>query len=266
MIRARGLQGRSVCHFLRIVDAPFVFAVSMWLRPGFIFRGGGNDQHRSIRIEHDTSRHALPRLTIEDGASGTEYDDVGAEVVGRTEQRLNRKYFDESDLGNLLADVCVDMIEADIGMLNPGGIRKDFPQGDIEVADILDTNPFVDPIAVVTASGAQVREALEQSATHLRGLMQISAALQVVYDSSKPERERIISIKYNGEEIADTDSFNICVPGIIAKGGDHYDVFTEMDIISEHEPLGDMTIAYFRKHGDVPTPKSGRQIDLAVAN
>ncbi len=188
------------------------------------------------------------------------------EVVGRTEQRLNRKYFDESDLGNLLADVCVDMIDADIGMLNPGGIRKDLPQGDIEIADILDTNPFVDPITVVVASGAQIREALEQSATHLRGLMQISAALQVVYDSSKPERERIISIKYNGEEIAAADSFNVCVPGIIAKGGDHYDVFTEMDIVSEHEPLGDMTIAYFRKHGDVPTPKSGRQIDLAVAN
>ena len=65
---------------------------------------------------------------------------------------------------------------------------------------------------------------------------------------------------------AAADSFNVCVPGIIAKGGDHYDVFTEMNIVSEHDPLGDMTIAYFRKHGTVPTPKAGRQTDLAVGD
>ena len=188
------------------------------------------------------------------------------EVVGHIEQRLNRKYFDESDLGNLLADVCVDMTDAEIGMMHPGGIRKDFPKGDIEIADILDTNPFVDPMVVVAASGAQIRAALEQSATHLRGLMQVSAALQVVYDTSKPERQRIVSVKYNGEEIADEDSFNVCVSGIISKGGDHYDVFTATEVISKHDPLGDMTIAYFRKRGTVPTPKAGRQTDLAITN
>jgi 5'-nucleotidase/UDP-sugar diphosphatase len=188
------------------------------------------------------------------------------EVVGHIEQRLNRKYFDESDLGNLLADVCVDMTDAEIGMMHPGGIRKDFPQGDIEIADILDTNPFVDPMVIVTANGAQIREALEQSATHLRGLMQVSAALQVVYDTSQPERQRIVSVKFNGEEIADEDKFDVCVSGIISKGGDHYDVFTETTVVSEHQPLGDMTIAYFRKHRDVPTPKAGRQTDLALAN
>jgi 2',3'-cyclic-nucleotide 2'-phosphodiesterase (5'-nucleotidase family) len=59
------------------------------------------------------------------------------EVVGRTEARLNRRYFDESDLGNLLADICVDMTGADIGMMHPGGIRKDFPKGDIDSTRIL---------------------------------------------------------------------------------------------------------------------------------
>jgi 5'-nucleotidase/UDP-sugar diphosphatase len=90
------------------------------------------------------------------------------EVVGKTEARLNRQYFDESDLGNLLADVCVDMTNADIGMMHPGGIRKDFPKGDIEIVDILDTNPFVDPMVVVEANGAQIHAALEQSFTPAR--------------------------------------------------------------------------------------------------
>jgi 2',3'-cyclic-nucleotide 2'-phosphodiesterase (5'-nucleotidase family) len=205
----------------------------------------------AIERKNSAYRAAFPEIT---------------EVVGRTEKRLNRKYFDESDIGNLLADVCVDMTDAQIGMIHPGGIRKDLPQGDIEVADILDTNPFVDPQVIVTASGAQLREVLEQSTTHLRGLMQVSAELEVVYDTSRAERQRIVSIKYKGKEVAAEDSFTICVPGIIAKGGDHYDVFTATKIVSQHPPLGDMTIAYFRKHGAVATPSFGRQTDLALAD
>ena len=75
-----------------------------------------------------------------------------------------------------------------------------------------------------------------------------------------------MSVKYNGAEISEDDSFNVCVSGIISRGGDHYDVFVGTELVSEHAPLGDMTIAYFRKHGTVATPKMGRQTDLAVAD
>jgi hypothetical protein len=42
-------------------------------------------------------------------------------------------------------------------------------------------------------------------------------------------------------------------------------VFTETVLLREYEPLGDMTIEYFRKHGTVPTPAAGRQLDLATS-
>jgi 5'-nucleotidase/UDP-sugar diphosphatase len=185
------------------------------------------------------------------------------EVVGRTEERLNRQYFDESDLGNLLADVCVDMTGADIGMMHPGGIRKDFPKGDIEIVDILDTNPFVDPMVVVEASGAQIRVALEQSFTHLRGLMQVSG-LQTTYDTSKPEGQRLVAVTHEGKKLGDSEKYEVCMPGIISRGGDHYDVFKETPLVREYDPLGDMTVAYFRKHGTISTPIAGRQEDLAL--
>ncbi len=54
--------------------------------------------------------------------------------------------------------------------------------------------------------------------------------------------------------------------GIISRGGDHFDVFTKTKLLREYEPLGDMTISYFRKHGTIPTPTAGRQIDLATEN
>jgi 5'-nucleotidase / UDP-sugar diphosphatase len=202
----------------------------------------------AIEQKNAAYRNAYPEIT---------------EVVGRTESRLNRRYFDESELGSLLADVAVDATGADIGLMHPGGIRKDFPQGDIEVGDILDTNPFVDPVMVMEVTGAQLRQILEQSFTHLRGLMQVSG-LQIVYDTSRPERERLVSMQHAGKEIDDDDLFEVAASGIIAKGGDHYETFTETRFLREYEPLGDLTIEYFRKHGTVPTPTAGRQVDIAV--
>lgn len=186
------------------------------------------------------------------------------EVVGHVEQRLNRRYFDESDLGNLLADIAVEMTGADIGMLNPGGIRKDIPQGAVEVADILDTNPFIDPIVVVQVTGEQLRAILEQSFTLLRGLLQVSG-LEIVYDTRKPERQRLVSLSHNGVAVQPDDIFEVATPAIIARGGDHYNEFLETKLLRESRPLGELTIDYFRKHGKITTPVAGRQRDLVTA-
>ncbi len=184
------------------------------------------------------------------------------EVIGSNGQRLNRKYFDEADIGNLLADVLREATGADIGLMHPGGIRKDLPKGDVMVMDVLDTNPFVDPVHLVEVNGATLKEVMEQSFTQLRGLMQVSG-LEVVYDTSKPERGRLVSLKYDGREVEDDDIFRVGVSGIIARGGDHYDAFLKGKTIRQFEPLGELTIDYYRKHGKLPIPASGRQQDIA---
>ncbi len=156
------------------------------------------------------------------------------------------------------------MTGADIGLIHPGTIRKDIPGGDVEIADILDTNPFVDPIVVNEVTGAQLKAIMEQSFTLLRGLMQVSG-LEVVYDTSKPERERLVSLHHNGAEVRDEDIYTVAVPAIIAGGGDHYDEFLETRLLRESRPLGELTIEYFRKHEVVPIPPSGRQRDIAAS-
>ena len=53
-------------------------------------------------------------------------------------------------------------------------------------------------------------------------------------------------------------------PGVGA-GGDHFDEFLDTRLLSESQPLGELTITYFKKHNDIPLPASGRQRDLAVS-
>ncbi|MDH3428808.1 MAG: bifunctional metallophosphatase/5'-nucleotidase [Gammaproteobacteria bacterium] len=185
------------------------------------------------------------------------------QVVGRNEARLNRKYFDESDIGNLIADIKVYSTGADIGLMHPGGIRKDLPKGDIRILDILDTSPFVDDVVVVEMTGALLKRALEQSFSHLRGLMQV-AGIETVYDTSRPVGTRLISVTHRGRAIQDTDTFEVAVSGIIARGGDHFDMFLETKTLREYVPLSELMIAYYREHGSVAVPVAGRQKDLAT--
>jgi 2',3'-cyclic-nucleotide 2'-phosphodiesterase (5'-nucleotidase family) len=186
------------------------------------------------------------------------------EVVGTTEARLNRRYFDESDLGNLLADIAVETSGADIAVIHGGTIRKDIPRGEVEVADILDTNPFIDPIVVVEVTGEQLFAIMEQSFTLLRGLLQVSG-LEVVYDTSKPERERLVSLRHNGKAVAPDDVIEVAVPAIIAAGADHFDEFLVAKRLRTSVPLGEMMINYFREHENIPLPQAGRQRDLAAS-
>lgn len=185
------------------------------------------------------------------------------EVVGRNEERLNRKYFDESDIGNLTADIMVEASGADIGLMHPGGIRKDLPAGDVRIMDILDTNPFIDNVLVMRVTGAQLKQVLEQSFTQLRGLMSVSG-IETVYDTSRPDYQRLVSVKRNGVEVLDNDEFDVAVSGIIARGGDHFDMFLDTEFVRELTPLADLMIAYYRKHGNVTVPAGGRQTDVAV--
>ena len=77
----------------------------------------------------------------------------------------------ESTLGNLVADVLVDTLKtpelggADIGVVNPGGLRNELyyaPDGVITYAEANAVLPFVNNLWTTSLTGAQVKTLLEQ--------------------------------------------------------------------------------------------------------
>lgn len=180
------------------------------------------------------------------------------EKVGRTEARMNRRYVDESDIGNLFADIFVHASRAGVGFVHSGSLRKDLPAGDVARVDILDTYPFVDELVVLKMTGAQVRRVLEQSLTLERGLLQVSG-IEVVYDLSKPERERLVSMRREGRFIEPADELEVAVSGFLAEGGDLYHAFTEATKLRTLGKVSDVVIDYFRSRDVVKVPRRGRQ-------
>ena len=76
----------------------------------------------------------------------------------------------ETNLGDLCADAYLDQSgEADIALVNGGGIRVSINAGDITMNDILKVHPFGNSLTVIEATGQQVLDALEWSVHSLPG-------------------------------------------------------------------------------------------------
>ena len=184
------------------------------------------------------------------------------ETVGQTAARMNRRYIEESDVGNLFSDAFVANSGADIGLLHNGSLRKDLPGGDVLLVDLLDTYPFVDDVNVKEFNGAQLRQIFEQSLTLERGLLQVSG-VEITYDLSRAEGERLLSLERNGREIADDERFTIAAPGFLTEGGDLYDTFRESPVLSSHGKVFEIMIEYFADNEIVAVPSRGRQMDMS---
>ncbi len=184
-------------------------------------------------------------------------------VVGQTRARMNRLYIEESDIGHLFTDAFVELAGTDIAFIHSGSLRKDIPGGDVRLVDLLDTYPFVDDVIVKEMNGEQIRRALEQSFTLERGLLQV-AGLNITYDLTRPEGQRLVSLEHDGQPVADSDRFTVAVPGFVAEGGDLYDVFAESEAIRNAGKVSDMMADYFAVHDDIAVPSRGRQVNVGL--
>lgn len=192
------------------------------------------------------------------------YRDAHSDImagVGRAEAAMIRRYIEESDIGNLFADIFVEATGADVGFVHGGSLRKDLPQGEVRLVDILDSYPFVDDVNVKEMSGSQIRRALEQSLTFERGMLQLSG-LEMTYDLRQPAYSRVVTLKHNGQPVADDDRFMVAAPGFLTEGGDLYDSFPESEVIRSVGKVSDVVIEYFRGREVVAVPQRGRQQEV----
>ena len=219
-------------------------------------------RHDGRLIPVDPSRHEPDPSIL---AKLAEYRDAYPEIreiIGRTAARMNRRYIEESDIGNLFADAFLAVAGTDIAFIHGGSLRKDLPGGEIRVVDLLDSYPFVDDVMVKEMSGAQIRLALEQSFTLERGLLQV-AGLKITYDLSQPEGQRVVSVEFDGAPLEDAERLTVAAPGFLAEGGDLYTMFAESESIRSAGKVTDVVTDYFSRQAVVEVPSGGRQLDLA---
>lgn len=203
----------------------------------------------------------LEDLTVEDNKEVAAYvqtlreeiDEEYGAVFAETEVLLNGERDDvrtkETNLGDLVADALLwaaaeSGVEADMAVVNGGGIRASIPAGSITRKQIHTVLPFNNTLAIVEITGAELLEALEAS-TYLMpeslgsfpqvAGIEFSVDIGVPYDEGElypgttyyaPASIRRVSIQTVGGKAFDPEAvYTVATNDYLAADGDTYSVF-----------------------------------------
>ncbi|MEE0434554.1 MAG: 5'-nucleotidase C-terminal domain-containing protein [Peptococcaceae bacterium] len=84
----------------------------------------------------------------------------------------------ETNMGDFCADAYREVLGADIGFINGGGVRDDIAAGDVTYGDIIAVHPFGNMACMAEVSGQQILDALELGAMYA-GTAESGGFLQV---------------------------------------------------------------------------------------
>ncbi|KQV71561.1 hypothetical protein ASC64_06025 [Nocardioides sp. Root122] len=185
----------------------------------------------------------------------------------------------ESTLGNLVAEMQRWKTGADIGVMNPGGLRDDLigtgdGPGPVTRREAANVQPFANTLVTVDLTGAQLKLLLEQqwqrdpdnnvpSRPFLR--LGTSQGFTWTEDSSRAEGNRITGMWLDGVAIDPAGTYTVSANSFIATGGDNFRALT---LGTDRQDTGftdlQATIDYLDEHantseGDAPLPVDYRQ-------
>lgn len=189
--------------------------------------------------------------------TGTTRDPVVSETLARMQAEANKHsatqigYIDhplsgeralvstrQCGLGSLVADSYRAAYQADIALVNSGGIRNGLPQGEISLLDVLNVLAFDNSMVLLEVSGKEIYELLEHSVSKLPdasgGFSQVSG-LVVYADISKAPGARIITATLeDGTRIQPEQQYSLACNNFMAAGGDGYPILADKNKLASH--------------------------------
>jgi 5'-nucleotidase len=191
-------------------------------------------------------------------------------VVGSTTEAITRSQnaAGESALGDVIADAQLAATSdpafggAVVAFMNPGGIRADLPAGSVTYGQLFDVQPFNNVLTVMTCSGTQIDQILEQQFDNPglgeRRVLQVPEGFAYEWSAGAPTGSKvdIASITIGGTPIDPAGSYRVTLNNFLATGGDNFTTFTQCT-----DPLGgeidlDAFVRYFELNSPIaPGPQ-----------
>ncbi|HEX7708989.1 MAG TPA: 5'-nucleotidase C-terminal domain-containing protein [Thermoanaerobaculia bacterium] len=176
-----------------------------------------------------------------------------------------RSYWNESPLGNLVADALREATGAEVALMNSGGIRADLPAGPLTYGDVYAVSPFDNYPTMVVMTGEQLTQILGAMSGGARGILQVSGVRYTIDHAKETDvpatsRNRVVSVTLSdGSPLDPAKYYAVVMPDFVAAGGDGTgDV---MGSIPAHriqifyaKPIRDVLIEVLRKRTTPLTP------------
>jgi len=155
------------------------------------------------------------------------YKDLGAESLNTVIGSCTGKFIgdrsqvrsNETNLGNLIALAQQEKANADLAIMNSGGIRADLECGDITYKHVLTVQPFANILTYVDLSGSELMDYLKVAAGKEAGsgAFAQSSGVSLMYNNGN-----ISQVTINGKAIASGATYRLAINSFMASGGDGY--------------------------------------------
>lgn len=178
----------------------------------------------------------------------------------------------ETNLGNLISDAMLEKTRpagAQVAIMNGGSIRTSIDAGQITLGELLDVQPFGNTIGLVTLTGTQLKQALENGVSQVEtvaGRFPQVAAMRYSFDASRPAGDRVTSVQIadgkGGYTALDPNgSYRVVTNAFLIAGGDGYTVFGQGTNKIDTGLLDiDVTAEYVAAHSPVNPQVEGRVV------
>lgn len=153
-------------------------------------------------------------------------------VIGKTTVELDSRRGSvrstDTNLGNLFADALRAGVNADVAIINGGGLRGDkiYAAGsDLTRKDILGELPFGNVTVLLEVKGSDVLAALENGVSQVEdgaGRFPQVSGLSFVFDPKAEKGKRVIEVKIGGQLLDPAKAYRVATNDYMAGGGDGY--------------------------------------------
>jgi 2',3'-cyclic-nucleotide 2'-phosphodiesterase (5'-nucleotidase family) len=190
-------------------------------------------------------------------------------IVGATSVPLDTRNdivrTQESAVGDLIADLMRAAMQADVALINGGGIRGNavLPPGPLRRRDVLSILPFANKIVKVDVTGEILRAALENGLSQVErtaGRFPQVSGLRYVFDPKRPAGSRLVSVTIGGQPLDPRASYTLATFDFILGGGDGYTMLKEGKALvkAENGPMDSDLLIERLKAGPIAPVLDGR--------
>ncbi len=178
-------------------------------------------------------------------------------VIGHA-PRAMRAYLPESELLNWSCDALYDMAkqyydgDIDFAVVNVGGIRCAWDEGDITRRNVFELMPFDNQLVILTLTGDKVEELCDIFAKN--GGQGVSRQLRMKIDGDEAE-----DIRINGKEIDEDAVYYVATSDYLSTGADHLNPLAEfLERKSTDKLIRDLYMEYIIQNKRVEAQIDGR--------
>ena len=191
--------------------------------------------------------------------------------LGQTQTTLNSQTAEvrtrETTMGNLIADALRQALQADVALVNGGGMRGNrlYEAGTMLTRrDILQELPFGNPGVLVELSGADLLAALENGVSQVEnkaGRFPQVSGLRLTYNPGKPAGSRVLDVQVDGKALDRTATYRVATNDFLLKGGDGYSSLSKGKVLidaSGGSLMATTVMHYITTKGSVAPQVEGR--------